>query len=190
MSEPTIEEMRLALLEAYEGIRLVDDGRAGYHAYAHLTWNGIVMGTGRAVKEDEAEAEAYRDAYSKLPAKAAPEPTYSEFVGKSSCGCGFVSESLAESGWQELIAHMNTVHPDWNGIKAAPESEDEASPLPVEEKFTLYLDGKGDYIIEAHRHAQKEFLAAHGSTPDEAVYAMREMLDLCARARLDAERDK
>lgn len=90
-------------------------------------------------------------------------------------------------------------HTNWNfelnraigsESEAAPESEDEASPLPVEEKFTLYLDDEGDYIIQANREAQGEFIAAHGSTPDEAVYAMRQTLDLCSRARLDAERGR
>lgn len=56
-------------------------------------------------------------------------------------------------------------------------------PLPVEEEFTIYLDGDGDYVVQANRAERKEFLTAHGATPDEAVLAMRRVLE--ARATLD-----
>jgi len=73
-----------------------------------------------------------------------------------------------------------------SGMQIETESEDEASPLPVEEKFTIFLDDEGDYVIQANREAQHEFLTAHGSTPNEAVYAMRQTLDLITRARMKA----
>jgi predicted RNase H-like HicB family nuclease len=49
--------------------------------------------------------------------------------------------------------------------------------LPIGEKFTIYVDEEGDYIIQSKREPG---LQAHGSTPDEAVYAMREILDMAA----------
>lgn len=54
------------------------------------------------------------------------------------------------------------------------------SPLPADEKFVLWLDEDGDYIIQAQREADKQYLTAHGATPEDAVWRMREVLDMAA----------
>ena len=55
-----------------------------------------------------------------------------------------------------------------------PQPEPTPPELPVNEKFTLWRDEDGDYIIECNRLHQ--YLAADGATPDEAVYIMRGVL--------------
>lgn len=135
MTEPTLEEMKKAVLGRYPNADSHQEHESG-------AW-GIFVRITQTYSETlwfSTEEMAWSNAYSKSPTKAQP----------------------------------------------APESEDEATPLPVEEKFTIYLDGDGDYIMQANRDAQNEFLAAHGATPDEAVLNMRRVLDLNARARLSA----
>jgi hypothetical protein len=50
-------------------------------------------------------------------------------------------------------------------------------PLPVDEKFTLWLDDEGDYMIQSQ---VRSGLLAHGSTPEDAVWCMRQVLELAA----------
>lgn len=164
MSEPTIEEMQVAIRVVHPNFYHSRCSQCG-GSWTCLLENGQRIGYGFG------HDGAVRDAYAKLPAKAAPEPTYSGFAGKASCGCGFVSESLAESGWQELIAHMNTSHPDWNGTKAAPESEDEA--------FERWWNGGEVTELVLHLEGQDD--------PMECYKALSRLA--YARARLDAERE-
>lgn len=51
------------------------------------------------------------------------------------------------------------------------------SPFPVDEEFTIYLDDESDFVIQSQRETG---LIAHGNTPEEAVYNMREVLDMAA----------
>ncbi len=47
--------------------------------------------------------------------------------------------------------------------------------LPMEHKFTLYLDKKGNYVLESQ---QERGLVIHGPTPDLVVMEMIEILPM------------
>jgi hypothetical protein len=51
------------------------------------------------------------------------------------------------------------------------------SPLPVNEKFTLWLDEDGDYMLQSQRETG---LQAHADNPESAVYVMRQVLDMAS----------
>lgn len=54
------------------------------------------------------------------------------------------------------------------------------SPFPIGEKFTLYLDDEGDFIIQSQKESG---LLVDATTPEDAVYRMRQLLDLAAQVR-------
>lgn len=58
------------------------------------------------------------------PVAEQAEPTSMGFVGKSSCGCGWVSRAQGQAGSEELLAHMNGSHPEWNTpyIRSCPQT--------------------------------------------------------------------
>jgi hypothetical protein len=57
------------------------------------------------------------------------------------------------------------------------------SPLPVDEKFLIWLDDEGDYMI----CPQKEpGLLGHAATPEDAIYVIRQILDMAEQIRPEA----
>jgi predicted RNase H-like HicB family nuclease len=60
--------------------------------------------------------------------------------------------------------------------------------LPVNQKFTFYLDDEGDYIIQGM--ADKKYLVTHGDTPDEAVKEMGELLVLDSKRLREVDKSE
>jgi hypothetical protein len=52
------------------------------------------------------------------------------------------------------------------------------TPLPTDERFILWVDDEGDYMIQLE---SKPGLLAHGATLEDAVWVMREVLDLARK---------
>lgn len=60
------------------------------------------------------------------------------------------------------------------------------SPLPVDEEFIIYRDEDDDYVIRAQRGEQNEHLAAHGADPNEAIWNIRQVLDMAHQLKSQA----
>ena len=70
------------------------------------------------------------------------------------------------------------------GIKTGAFARVDPSPLPQVEKFLFWIDDEGDYIVQCQR--ERDFLSADGRTIEDAVWNMREILDMAASARSSA----
>jgi hypothetical protein len=75
------------------------------------------------------------------------------------------------------------------GIKKGAFARVDPSPLPQGEKFLFWIDEEGDYIVQAQRENRGEFLSADGATIEDAVWAMRETLDMAASAQAKLQAD-
>jgi hypothetical protein len=108
---------------------------------------------GRFYSEDD----AWLDAFKQLSASESiaigdgepqPVPTAFGFSGRSSCRCGFASDSRGESGYQELIAHMCAKHPEWlvpSFVVAGYGGMGALSPLEVK-RWSWTEDGGGWFM--------------------------------------------
>ena len=63
------------------------------------------------------------------------------------------------------------------GIKRGAFARTDPPQLPLDEKFSIWLDEDGDYMMQSQR---EHGLQAHASTPEDAVWGMRKVLALAA----------
>lgn len=110
---------------------------------------------------------------------------------ESVCACGESIYKDLGGYWHHFIGDMiwcpkytaAPLQPAAQPVGHSHGSDKDPSPLPVDEKFTLWLDEEGDYMIQAQRQDQAQYLTAHGSTPEDAVWSMRKVLDLAQQLK-------